>query len=90
MRGGSDQTKFGLAWINSKKLTQCVAAAAGPKRREALATGARHRKLGAGFYTFLIFKKESKTLNLNVLLFVFINLNQLIDCLRYSFFFVHD
>jgi hypothetical protein len=52
--------KFGLAWVNSKKLTQCVAAAAGPKRREALATGARHRKLGAGFYTFLIFKKTRR------------------------------
>jgi hypothetical protein len=28
------------------------AAQAGPKRREALATGARHRKLDTGFYTF--------------------------------------
>jgi hypothetical protein len=44
LRGGSDQTKFGLAWVNSKKLTQCVSAAAGPKRREALATGARQKK----------------------------------------------
>jgi hypothetical protein len=52
LRGGSDQTKFGLAWVNSKKLTQCVAAAAGPKRREALATGARHEILDKGFYTF--------------------------------------
>jgi hypothetical protein len=31
---------------------EAFAAAAGPKRREALATGARHRKLDAGFYTF--------------------------------------
>jgi hypothetical protein len=38
---------------------EAFAAAAGPKRREALATGARHRKLGAGFYSFLIFKENS-------------------------------
>jgi hypothetical protein len=37
---------------------EAFAAAAGPKRREALATGARHRKLGAGFYTFLNFYKK--------------------------------
>jgi hypothetical protein len=58
LRGGSDQTKFGLAWVNTKKVTQCVAAAAGPKRREALATGARHRKLDAGLYTFFKCKEK--------------------------------
>jgi hypothetical protein len=37
------------------------AATAGPKRREALATGARHRKLDAGFYTFFICKNKQKS-----------------------------
>jgi hypothetical protein len=32
---------------------EAFAAAAGPKRREALATGARHQKPDARFYTFL-------------------------------------
>jgi hypothetical protein len=61
MRGGSDQTKFGLAWVNSKKLTQCVAAAAGPKRREALATGARHRKHDAGLILSLNVKQAANS-----------------------------
>jgi hypothetical protein len=40
---------------------EAFAAAAGPKRREVLATGARHRKLDAGFYTLFNCEKRSRT-----------------------------
>ncbi|OXB85578.1 hypothetical protein B9L21_14580 [Geobacillus uzenensis] len=43
LRGGSNQAKLGSAWVVSQERMQCVAAAAGPKRREPMAAGARQK-----------------------------------------------
>ncbi|PTR46478.1 hypothetical protein, partial [Geobacillus thermodenitrificans] len=40
-RGGSNQAKLGSAWVVPQERMQCVAATAGPKRREPMAAGAR-------------------------------------------------
>ncbi|MGG1556955.1 hypothetical protein, partial [Geobacillus thermoleovorans] len=47
LRGGSNQAKLGSAWVASQERKQCVAAAAGPKRREPMAAGTRQRKAQA-------------------------------------------